>query len=75
MTKQLESVTIKFTKNELRLLIRALYVTKKTNMLYAEWTSNELWETPDQYAITAFRALSKDLTKMENKIREEEGLG
>jgi len=75
MTKQLESVTIKFTKNELRLLIRALYVTKNTNMLYAEWTSNELWETPDQYAITAFRALSKDLTKIENKIREEEGLG
>ncbi len=75
MAKQIESITIKFTKNELRLLIRALYVTRKTNRLYAEWTSNELWETPDQYAITAFRALSKDLISIEDKIREEEGLG
>ena len=60
MAKQIESITIRFTRNELRLLIRALYVTRKTNRLYAEWTSNELWETPDQYAITAFREYIKN---------------
>ena len=75
MAKQLESITIKLSKNEVRLLSRALYVTKKVNELYATWISNELWETADEYSNKAFEALHKDIQTIEENIRKEEGLG
>ena len=75
MAKQLESITIKLSKNEVRLLSRALYVTKKVNELYSTWISNELWETADEYSNKAFEALYKDIQTIEENIRKEEGLG